>query len=203
MPLSNGRGVRSFGRHHGAHRTLRRRRDRTAGKPPTRSLAQVERPLSLRPAPVESRRPQACNVDQATRQGRVVRNPVGFQNAGMALGQRFQAAISYSLRRPPRIGRRRILPRTGSGPVMSGAAAATAVPDADAACCSRRSPGAKRSPPSHRRRRRCPPVHRPAHRAIDRRTELESRAVPRRLGRCGWCGSTELHKDCSASRPPC
>jgi hypothetical protein len=45
------------------------------------------------------------------------------------------------------------------------------------ACCSRRSPGAKRSPPSHRRRRRCPPVHRPAHRAIDRRTELESRAV--------------------------
>jgi hypothetical protein len=47
------------------------------------------------------------------------------------------------------------------------------------------------------------PSYRPAHRAIDRRTELESRAVPRRLGRCGWCGSTELHKDCSASRPPC
>ena len=36
--------------------------------------------------------------------------PVGFQNAGMAPDQRFQAAVSYSLRRPPRIGRRRILP---------------------------------------------------------------------------------------------
>src|SRR4051812_12401092 len=42
-------------------------------------------------------------------------SPVGFQNADMAPDQRLQAAISYSLRRPPRIGRRRILPWTGSG----------------------------------------------------------------------------------------
>jgi len=35
--------------------------------------------------------------------------PVGFQNAAMSPGQRFHAAVSYSLRRPPRIGRRRIL----------------------------------------------------------------------------------------------
>ena len=42
-------------------------------------------------------------------------NPLGFQNAAMAPDQRFQAAVSYSLRRPPRIGRRRILPWTGSG----------------------------------------------------------------------------------------
>ena len=35
---------------------------------------------------------------------------VGFQNAAMAPDQRFQAAASYSLRSPPRIGRRRILP---------------------------------------------------------------------------------------------
>ena len=36
--------------------------------------------------------------------------PVGFQNSAMALDQRFQAADSYSLMSPPRIGRRRILP---------------------------------------------------------------------------------------------
>ena len=41
--------------------------------------------------------------------------PVGCQNAATARHQRFQAAISYSLRSPPRIGRRRILPWTGSG----------------------------------------------------------------------------------------
>ena len=35
---------------------------------------------------------------------------VGFQNAVRLPDQRFQAAASYSLRRPPRIGRRRILP---------------------------------------------------------------------------------------------
>ena len=40
---------------------------------------------------------------------------VGFQNAAMVPDQRFQAAASYSLRSPPRIGRRRILPWTGSG----------------------------------------------------------------------------------------
>jgi hypothetical protein len=39
----------------------------------------------------------------------------GFQNAVMVPDQRFQAAVSYSLRSPPRIGRRRILPWTGSG----------------------------------------------------------------------------------------
>ena len=31
--------------------------------------------------------------------------------------------------------------------------------------------------------------------ATDRRTELESRAVLDASGRCGWCGSTTLHKD--------
>jgi hypothetical protein len=31
--------------------------------------------------------------------------------------------------------------------------------------------------------------------AADRRTELESRAVLDAAGRCGWCGSTTLHKD--------
>jgi hypothetical protein len=36
--------------------------------------------------------------------------PVGFQNAAVGSEQRFQAAVSYSLIRPPRIGRRRILP---------------------------------------------------------------------------------------------
>ncbi len=40
---------------------------------------------------------------------------VGFQNAAMVADQRFQAAVSYSLMSPPRIGRRRILPSTGSG----------------------------------------------------------------------------------------
>jgi hypothetical protein len=35
---------------------------------------------------------------------------VGCQNVAMVLDQRFQAAASYSLMRPPRIGRRRILP---------------------------------------------------------------------------------------------
>lgn len=29
----------------------------------------------------------------------------------------------------------------------------------------------------------------------DRRTELEGRAVLDASGRCGWCGSTTLHKD--------
>ena len=40
---------------------------------------------------------------------------VGFQNMATVPDQRFQAAVSYSLMRPPRIGRRRILPSTGSG----------------------------------------------------------------------------------------
>jgi hypothetical protein len=41
--------------------------------------------------------------------------PVGFQNVAMVPDQRLQAAASYSLRSPPRIGRRRIGPWTGSG----------------------------------------------------------------------------------------
>jgi hypothetical protein len=32
-------------------------------------------------------------------------------------------------------------------------------------------------------------------RAKDRRAELESRAVIDAAGRCGWCGSSTLHKD--------
>ncbi len=31
--------------------------------------------------------------------------------------------------------------------------------------------------------------------SADRRAELESRAVLDASGRCGWCGSTTLHKD--------
>ena len=34
-----------------------------------------------------------------------------------------------------------------------------------------------------------------AGRTPDRRSELESRAVLDAAGRCGWCGSTTLHKD--------
>ena len=45
---------------------------------------------------------------------------VGFQNSATASDQRFQAAGSYSLIRPPRTGRRRILPWTGSGTGDSG-----------------------------------------------------------------------------------
>ena len=46
--------------------------------------------------------------------------PVGFQNSAMASDQRIQAAGSYSLIKPPRIGRRRMLPWTGSGTGVSG-----------------------------------------------------------------------------------
>ena len=31
--------------------------------------------------------------------------------------------------------------------------------------------------------------------SLDRRAELERKAVMDASGRCGWCGSTELHKD--------
>ena len=65
---------------------------------------------------------------------------------GMVPDQRFQAATSYSLRSPPRIGRRRILPSPAREPTMLAAAAATAAPDAAARCCSarrtRQAPGA-------------------------------------------------------------
>ena len=45
-----------------------------------------------------------------------------------------------------------------------------------------------------------PAVAPPGPRAVaggsdDRRTELEGRAVLDASGRCGWCGSTTLHKD--------
>jgi vacuolar iron transporter family protein len=43
------------------------------------------------------------------------RRRVGFQNAATVPDQRFQAAAPYSLGSPPKIGRRRILPWTGSG----------------------------------------------------------------------------------------
>ena len=70
---------------------------------------------------------------------------LGFRNAAMVPDQRVNAA-SYSLRSPPRIGRRRILPSTGREPAMSGAAGAAAAPDAAAGRCSgrrtRQAPGA-------------------------------------------------------------
>ena len=40
---------------------------------------------------------------------------LGARTRATGPDQRFQAAVSYSLMSPPRIGRRRILPRTGSG----------------------------------------------------------------------------------------
>jgi hypothetical protein len=40
--------------------------------------------------------------------------PVGFQNSATGLDLGFYAARSYSLRRPPRTGRRLIRPREGS-----------------------------------------------------------------------------------------
>ncbi len=52
--------------------------------------------------------------------------PVGFQNAATVPDQRFQAAASNPLRSPPKIGRRRILPWTGSGTAMSGVASRAA-----------------------------------------------------------------------------
>jgi DDE family transposase len=64
-------------------------------------------------------RRRALAIDGKTVRGSRSTGPdaerVGFQNADMAPDHRLQAAISYSLRRPPRIGRRRILPWTGSG----------------------------------------------------------------------------------------
>jgi hypothetical protein len=51
---------------------------------------------------------------------RNTRDPVGFQNLATAADQRFQAADSYWLIKPPRIGRRRILAWTGSGTGVSG-----------------------------------------------------------------------------------
>ena len=59
-------------------------------------------------------------------------NPMLFQNAGMALDQRFQAAISYSQMSPPGSVDAGSCHEPAREPVMSGAAAATAVPDADA-----------------------------------------------------------------------
>ncbi len=43
-------------------------------------------------------------------QFRYLNTLVGFQNSAMVSDQGFQAAVSYSLMSPPRIGRRRILP---------------------------------------------------------------------------------------------
>ena len=46
--------------------------------------------------------------------------PVGFQNAAMRPDQRFHAAASYSLIKPPRMGRRQIMARIGSRTGASG-----------------------------------------------------------------------------------
>ena len=46
--------------------------------------------------------------------------PVGCQKSAIPSEQRFYAAASYSLIRPPRMGRRRILPRIGLGTGASG-----------------------------------------------------------------------------------
>ena len=54
-------------------------------------------------------------LDPAAAPSTALSSPVGFQNVAMVPDQRLQAAASYSLRSPPRIGRRRILPWTGSG----------------------------------------------------------------------------------------
>ena len=54
------------------------------------------------------------------RPGQRCRPRLGCQNSATASEQRFQAAASYWLIKPPRIGRRRILPRIGSGTGASG-----------------------------------------------------------------------------------
>jgi hypothetical protein len=60
------------------------------------------------------------NTGPPTNRRRCRSRPVGFQNSATAADQRFQAADSYWLIKPPRIGRRRILPWTGSGTGASG-----------------------------------------------------------------------------------
>ena len=50
-------------------------------------------------------------LDQLVGHGQpAARDPVGCQNSAMVPDQRFEAAASYSLMSPPKIGRRRILP---------------------------------------------------------------------------------------------
>jgi hypothetical protein len=62
--------------------------------------------------------PSRCRVEAGSPEDRPYR--VGFQNSGGPRDLRFQAAAWYSLIKPPRIGRRRILPRIGSGTGASG-----------------------------------------------------------------------------------
>ena len=65
---------------------------------------------------VSAGRGPACETGQTAKH----EEPVGCQNSATASDQRFQAAASYSLIKPPRMRRRRILPRIGSGTVASG-----------------------------------------------------------------------------------
>ena len=74
-------------------------------------------------------RPEPWPVLPSHRWPNPLDEPVGFQNPAMAPDQRFQAAGSYSLSRPPRTGQRRILPCTGSGHAIPGAVDAAAALD--------------------------------------------------------------------------
>ncbi len=60
------------------------------------------------------------NHRQGLRRRHRLLHPERCQNSAMASDQRFQPAASYSLIKPPRIGRRRILPPIGSRTGASG-----------------------------------------------------------------------------------
>ena len=72
------------------------------------------------PAPLPSPPPEGPATNRRARLGWILlvivaAATVGFQNPAMLADQRFQAAASYSLTSPPKIGRRRIPPSIGSG----------------------------------------------------------------------------------------
>ena len=75
-----------------------------------RRAGELVHPCSGSAASATSRRIRRCSLFGHQRFLAVGVCPVGFQNSAMASDQRFQAAGSYWLIRPPRTGRRRILP---------------------------------------------------------------------------------------------
>ena len=87
----------------GPSSTVAHNRGTTTGRSPA-MFSPATRPPTAPALPLPSRGHRTNHV-----------RPVGFQNAATGPDQRFHAAASYSLRSPPSIGRRRILPCTGSG----------------------------------------------------------------------------------------
>ena len=105
---------------HHEGRTVLRRHDHLAS--PGHHRPRFRSPCPEQASPQETRAVLAPGpppgLDQ--QKPRNTRPPVGCQKSAMASDQRFQAAASYSFIRPPRMGRRRILPQTGSGTGASG-----------------------------------------------------------------------------------